>query len=445
MTLPTHLEHRQAVADLLAPTLARVTARTESLPLAEASGRLLARDLLSPIDLPPFANSQMDGYAVRSAEVADAAPDAPLTLRVGPTTAAGDAPGTLQPGFANPVMTGAAIPAGADAVIPIEKADPPRFPSHLLQATLPPHTAGSPDDASRDAEPRDLGDVRLAPDDAVVRFAEPIASGTFVRGAGTDLAAGAVLLAAGTRLGPAQLGSIASAGIAAVEVRPRVRVLLLSTGHELQAPGEPLTAGGIYDASTVMLGTALRDAGADVVTATAPDWAPEVIAAIGAHPDVDLVVTTGGVSAGAFEVVREALGPLGVEFGPVALQPGGPQGLGLAALPSGAQVPVVSFPGNPVSSLVSFELFLRPALRAFAGMPAKRPVRRARLAHDLTSVPARHQVRRGILRPDGTVEVGHPSSHLLHAYALADALVHVPVGVGSLAAGSEVEVWLIDE
>jgi molybdopterin molybdotransferase len=222
-------------------------------------------------------------------------------------------------------------------------------------------------------------------------------------------------------------------------------VLLLSTGHELRSPGQHLGPGEIYDSSGVMLGAALRDAGADVVTATAPDHAPEVIAAIGAHPDVDLVVTTGGVSAGAFEVVRDALAPLGVSFGPVAMQPGGPQGLGLAHLPSGVEVPVVSFPGNPVSSLVSFELFLRPVLRAYAGLPAARPVRRAPLAHDITSVPARHQVRRGTLRADGSVEVGHPSSHLLHAYALADVLVHVPVGVGSLSAGAEVEVWLIDE
>lgn len=418
--LPTHLEHRQAIADLLAPFLARVAKRAEPLPLADAAGRVLAVDVLSPIDLPPFANSQMDGYAVRSADVAAASADSPAVLRIGPTTAAGDAPGALEPGYANPVMTGAAIPAGTDAVIPIERAHPDHFQG-----------IG--------------GDVRTPPDGAVVRFAAPVASGAFVRGTGTDVAAGALLLTAGTRLGPAQLGSLASAGLTAVAVRPRPRVLLLSTGHELRAPGEPLAGGGIYDANTTMLGAALRDAGAEVTCATAPDAAPDVIAAIGAHPDIDLVVTTGGVSAGAFEVVRDALAPLGVDFGSVAIQPGGPQGLGVAELPSGSRVPVVSFPGNPVSSLVSFELFLRPVLRAFAGLPAARPVRRARLAHAITSVPARHQVRRGSLRTDGSVEVGQPSSHLLHAYALADVLVHVPVGVGSLEAGAEVEVWLIDE
>ncbi|KHK97650.1 hypothetical protein LK09_10640 [Microbacterium mangrovi] len=418
--MKTHTEHQQAVADLLAPILARIGERSQALPLGEAAGRVLAADLVSPIDLPPFANSQMDGYAVRSADLAAAAAGSPVVLTVGPTTAAGDAPGVLEPGFANPVMTGAAIPAGADAVVQIEKADPASFQG-----------IG--------------GDVRTAPDGAVVRFGEPVASGTFIRGAGTDVAAGSLLLSAGTRLGPAQIGSLASAGVTEVAVRPRPRVLLLSTGHELRAPGAELPSGSVYDANTAMLDAALQDAGAEVVTATAPDEAPEVIAAIGAHPDVDLVVTTGGVSAGAFEVVRDALGPLGVAFESVALQPGGPQGLGIAALPSGAHVPVVSFPGNPVSSLVSFELFLRPVLRTYAGLPAARRTLRAPLAHDITSVPARHQVRRASLRTDGSVEVGHPSSHLLHAYALADALVHVPVGVASLDAGAEVEVWLIDE
>ncbi|HKT56778.1 MAG TPA: molybdopterin molybdenumtransferase MoeA, partial [Microbacterium sp.] len=123
----THLEHQQATADLLAPFLARVAERAESLPLADAAGRVLAADILSPIDLPPFANSQMDGYAVRSAELAAASAGSPVALRVGPTTAAGDAPGLLEPGSANPVMTGSAIPAGADAVIPIERADPDHF------------------------------------------------------------------------------------------------------------------------------------------------------------------------------------------------------------------------------------------------------------------------------------------------------------------------------
>jgi molybdopterin molybdotransferase len=226
-------------------------------------------------------------------------------------------------------------------------------------------------------------------------------------------------------------------------------VLVLSTGHELRDPGAAFDpdadSGAIYDANSTMLAAAIDDAGGVAVTDAAPDDAGAVVAVLAAHPEADLVVTTGGVSAGAFEVVREALAPLGVEFGPVAMQPGGPQGLGTAALPDGRTVPVVAFPGNPVSALVSFELFLRPLLRDLAGLPAGRPVGRAELAHAVTSPPARHQVRRGSLRADGTVEVGAPSSHLLHAYALANALVHLPIGVESLPAGAEVEVWRIDD
>ena len=166
------------------------------------------------------------------------------------------------------------------------------------------------------------------------------------------------------------------------------------------------------------------------------------------------MVTTGGVSAGAFEVVREALEPLGVEFLKVALQPGGPQGLGLATVRSNGSadaasrsvgIPVVSFPGNPVSALVSFELFLRPVLRAFAGLAPDRPRATLRLAHDVTSPLSRHQVRRGVIDGNGDVEVGAPSSHLLHAYANATVLVHLPVGVDALPAGANVDIWRIDD
>jgi molybdopterin molybdotransferase len=254
-----------------------------------------------------------------------------------------------------------------------------------------------------------------------------------------------VLLPAGTRLGPAQLGALAAAGVTAVTARRAVSVLLISTGHELRSPGMPLAAGQIHDSNTAMLGAALRECGAIVHESLAPDEVGAVLAALKASAGrVDLVVTTGGVSAGAFEVVRETLAPLGVEFVKVALQPGGPQGLGLATLRAGT-VPVVSFPGNPVSALVSFELFLRPVLRAFAGLTPDRPRARLRLAHDVTSPMSRHQVRRGVIDGNGDVEVGAPSSHLLHAYANATVLVHLPVGVDALAAGAHVDVWRIDD
>ncbi|MCD5347995.1 molybdopterin molybdotransferase MoeA [Agromyces sp. H3Y2-19a] len=450
----TYAEHQRAVHELLDPLGARLGAGAEVVAVDDALGRVLADDLVSPADLPGFDNSQMDGYAVRAVDLAAASPGAPVRLPIGPTSAAGDAIFDLAPGTASPVMTGAPIPRGADAVVQIEVADPPAFIG--------------------------LGGGRHdSPAGSVVAFTAPVAHGLFVRPAGSDVAAGELLLPAGSRLGPAQLGVISAAGLTHVAVRRRVRVLLLSTGHELRPPGSALRPGQIHDANTAMLAAALRECGANVVDAVAPDEPEAVRAAIarGIHPadgePVDLVVTTGGVSAGAFEVVRDALEPLGVEFTKVAIQPGGPQGLGTATLGPGdaagraaaprddhtdedasaeasgstgaVSVPVVSFPGNPVSALVSFELFLRPVLRHLEGLTPDRNRARLRLAHDVVSPARRHQVRRGIIDGDGAVEVGAPSSHLLHAYANATVLVHLPIGVDALPAGSLVDVWRIDD
>ena len=444
----TFAEHQHAVRELLAPVRAaldeaagfeRVAVSAgdgapELDPGSSPLGRVLALDVDSPMDLPAFANSQMDGYAVRTADLAGARSGAPITLPVSATSAAGDPVRRLAPGTAAPVMTGAPVPLGADAVVPIEVADPPRFPA--------------------------LGaDRRTAAAGTVVTFDRPTVAGAYVRAVGTDVARGERLLRAGIRLGPAQLGALAAAGVTTVAVRRPVSVLLVSTGHELRAPGERLESGQIHDANTTMLAAGLRESGARVREVVAPDDAATVVSAIAASADlVDLVVTTGGVSAGAFEVVREALAPLGVEFTKVAMQPGGPQGLGLARIPrpdgtagtdrsdrDDVSLPVVAFPGNPVSALVSFELFLRPVLRAFAGLTPDRPRARLRLAHDVTSPLDKHQVRRGVLDGDGDVEVGAPSSHLLHAYANATVLVHLPVGIGDLPAGAHVDVWRIDD
>lgn len=439
----SYVEHQQAVHALLDPLAARLDLADDARPdggvdgleLAAALGRVLAEDVVSPVDLPGFDNSQMDGYALRASELAAATPDSPVRLPVGPTSAAGDAIFELAPGTASPVMTGAPIPLGADAVVQIERCDPPRFIG--------------------------LGGGRHdSPVDATVGFTAPVEAGSFVRRRGSDVAAGALLLAAGARLGPAQLGALAAAGVTRVPVRRRLAVLLISTGHELRAPGEELRPGQIHDANTTMIGAALRACGAEVVEAVAPDDAEAVRAALEASVlaradgtfrparPVDLVVTTGGVSAGAFEVVREALEPLGVEFVKVQIQPGGPQGLGTARVGTGersASVPVVSFPGNPVSALVSFELFLRPVLRRLEGLTPDRHRARLPLAHDVVSPAGKHQVRRGVLDGEGRVEVGAPSSHLLHAYAQATVLVHLPVGVERLPAGALVDVWRIDD
>jgi molybdopterin molybdotransferase len=397
--------HRAAVQELLAPLLS--ADRTETLPLAAALGKGLAQDVTAPVSLPPFANSQMDGFAVSTADL----PDGGAELRVVAPVPAGAVPARLEPGTAAPIMTGAMIPAGADAVVPVERAVPDRFP-------LP--RPGSQENKV---------------------WLPSTAAGTFVRSLGSDVAAGERALAAGTFLGPAQLGLLAALGIAEVTVYRPLTVLLVTTGDEVVEPGQPLRQGKIYDANGTLLESAMRQAGLIVVrTGISTDKPEELQTLLRARgPEVDLIVTTGGVSKGAYEVVRQAMEAQHAEFLHVAMQPGGPQGIGTFDA-----VPFLGFPGNPVSCLVSFEMFLRPVLAELFGSPAPRTPVRARLAHGLTSPEHKHQVRRGSLRADGTVRLeGGESSHLMHALAGSNALVHVPEGVPALAEGDEVEVWML--
>jgi len=426
----TVADHEAAVSELIEsiargdPQMLSVLAERMASHPDDYQDRVLADDVLAPIDLPPFDNSQMDGYAVRANELAEAGADARVSLPIAATVAAGDTVGTLQPGTAAPIMTGAAIPVGADAVVPIERVHPPRF---------------------------FLAERGSLTEDEVheVSFTASVEAGTYVRTAGSDIAAGTVLLTAGTRLGPAQYGVLASAGVVDVPVVRRISVLLLSTGHELRQPGTPLGSGQIYDANTTVLTHALHDSGARVSAVRVPDRPDELLAVLASsNSEVDLVVTTGGVSAGAFEVVREALEPRGVQFDSVAMQPGGPQGLGRATVSTteNVTVPVVAFPGNPVSTLVSFEMFLRPALRRRVGLPVRRWSQWLPLATAVDSIASKHQVRRGVVNGAGMVElVGGPSSHLLHSYALSSVLVHLPVGLAHVDAGDAVEVWRIDD
>ncbi|WP_314215910.1 gephyrin-like molybdotransferase Glp [Pseudarthrobacter equi] len=395
-------DHVAAVAHLLAPL--RSESRTETVPLSQALGRALVHGFLAPVSLPPFANSQMDGYAVNSADMHDDGTE----FAVAAPVPAGMRPPALARGTAAPIMTGAMLPDGADAVVPIERAVPDNFPAPGTDArvTLP-----------------------------------ATAAGTYVRPVGSDVAAGERALAGGTCLGPAQLGLLAALGIPAVEVYRAVRVLLVTTGDEVVEPGQDLPAGKIYDANGTLLEAAMAQAGLDVrragISTDDPAELQKLLRSQGA--DADVIVTTGGVSKGAYEVVRQAMEGQPVEFLHVAMQPGGPQGIGMFD-----GVPFLGFPGNPVSCLVSFEMFLRPALAAVLGAPALRLPVRARLSHPLTSPQRKHQVRRGNLQPDGTVRLeGGESSHLVRALAGSNALVHVPAGVTELAAGDEVEVWML--
>jgi molybdopterin molybdotransferase len=391
----TVAEHAEVVAGLIRARSPVV------LPLAEAAGRVLATDVVAARSLPPFDNSAMDGYAVRAVDVAGA----PVRLPVAADIPAGRVDGpALVAGTAHRIMTGAPMPAGADAVVAVEQTD-----------------AG-------------MGSVRI--DTAV-------APGSFVRRTGEDVRAGEVVLRAGTVLGAAQLGLLAALGEPTVAIVAPLHVVVLSTGSELVEPGQPLLHGQIHESNGIMLAVAVRACGAIAEQVHfVSDDATAFEATFDDLSDIDLVLTSGGVSAGAYEVVKDALAGQGVEFVKVAMQPGMPQGAGTFR-----GVPVVALPGNPVSSLVSFEVFVRPALRAAMGLPrVRREIVRTRLAEALDSPPGRRQFRRGFLdRGAGTVAlVGPPGSHYLRWLAGADCLIELAEDVTHLGAGSLVDAWAID-
>ncbi|MFD3803465.1 gephyrin-like molybdotransferase Glp [Streptomyces sp. NPDC058611] len=410
------------------------------LQLLDAQGCVLVEDVTVPVALPPFDNSSMDGYAVRTADVQGASEEFPAVLTVIGDVAAGSGElPTVGPGQAARIMTGAPLPPGAEAVVPVEWTDGGTgggAASGMTPASSAPEGAG--------------GEVR------VHRAAEARAH---VRARGSDVQAGDLALASGTVLGPPQIALLAAIGRGTVRVRPRPRVVVLSTGSELVQPGEALTAGTIYDSNSFALAAAARDAGAiayrvgavaddaDTLRSTIED---QLIRA-------DLLVTTGGVSVGAYDVVKEALTSVatgedgvdgaGVDFRKLAMQPGKPQGFGVIG-PD--HTPLLALPGNPVSSYVSFELFVRPAIRTLMGLPeagVSRPSVRAVLTADkaIGSPAGRRQFLRGTYDAEnGTVSpVGGSGSHLIAALAHADSLIVVPEDVTSVEPGAELEVVLL--
>jgi len=397
-------EHARHIRTLFAESVSLPDGATE-LPLAEALGRMTASVVRSPIDLPLFRNSQMDGYAVRSADLAQLPVSLPVTgdIPAGPAN-----PPALTPGTAVRIMTGAVVPEGADCVVPVEDVE------------VEPGVGGDPLDG------------------AMVKILVGRASGDFVRDRASDLAAGAELLPAGQLLGARHLAALAAAGITAVPVRRRLRVAVISTGAELVAPGDSPRPGQIFDSNLTALSAAVTETGAELVLAERSSDETAVFRDIldRATGLADLVITSGGISEGAYEVVRETIGPLGASVGHIAMQPGGPQA---TATVNG--VPVLCFPGNPVSTQVSFAIFARPLLLEAAGRDDDVTTDRT-LSAGIRSIAGKRQFLRGRLDSRGSVElVSGPSSHLVAAMARADVLVDIPADVTELAAGESVRVW----
>jgi molybdopterin molybdotransferase len=371
----------------------------QTVPIAEAGNRVTAEEVRAKIDLPPFASSAMDGFAVRAA-------DLPGTLRIVGESAAGRPfEAQVEAGCAVAISTGAVVPEGADAVVPVE---------HVVL---------------RDNEVEIPGS------------AEP---GAHVRPRGGDVAAGEAVVPVGVRLTPARLAAAAASGVAELACARRPRVAVLATGSELVDPGEPLGQGQIYETNSLMLSSGLGAADAEVqAEPSVSDDEQALREALERGLTADVLVTSGGVSVGEHDLVRAAERELGVEevFWRVSIKPGKPVSFGVRG-----ETLVFGLPGNPVSALVGCELFVKPALRALQGLADPLPrFEPGQLAVGLRRNEERDEFVRARSRVDGDALVLEPvsgqESHMIVRSAAADALVHIPRGNGELVAGSTVR-WL---
>jgi molybdopterin molybdotransferase len=422
--------------------------------LLEARGRVAAEPVSSPIDLPPWTNSAMDGYAIRASDVAAATETEPHTLQVSGEVRAGQAAETrLERGSAIRIATGAPVPPGADAVVPVEETTP-------LDA----------DGAAAGPRGRDA----TGPLPAAVAVHVAVAPGGSLRARGSDLVAGTPIIAVGTTLTPAVLGLAAGVGLDQLRVHRRPIVGVLATGDEVRAPGRDLGLAGIPDANGPGLVAMVEAAGGDPrVLGIAADRYDDLYARLcaGLAEGADAVIVSGGVSVGPYDVVRRAFEAFGtIELWRVAVQPGKPFAFGTARAPGDdgqdpERPPTLLFglPGNPVSTFVTFELFVRPALRRLAGhrdddlfrevdravllddvskSHGRRAFVRVRADRDANGSPVRDD--RGRVRVALAGGAGGQGSHVLSALATADALAVIPEADDRLAAGAEVDIWWLD-
>ncbi|HET9979330.1 MAG TPA: gephyrin-like molybdotransferase Glp [Ktedonobacterales bacterium] len=381
----------------------------EQAPLTEALGRVLADDALAREASPPFTNSAMDGYALRSADTRAASVQAPVRLRLAGEVAAGSVyAGETQPGEAIRILTGAPLPAGADAALQQE-----------------------------------LTEVA----DGWVTIRQPVAPGPNVRHAGEDVRPGALLAQAGVELGPAEIALLASLGVSPLMVRRRPRVAILATGDELVSPGEPLKPGQIYNSNTPYLIAAVTRAGAiPVALGAAPDRADALREKLAQARGHDLILTSGGVSVGDYDLVKQILGEQGaMEFWRVAIRPGKPLAFGFLGA-----TPLLGLPGNPVSAAVTFELFGRPAIRRMLGAAqVERPVVDVVLAGEAIQRADRRQFVRARLSSEQATLVAHPTgaqgSHIISSLRGATALLVIFEGTGYVHAGEHVPALLLND
>ncbi|MET0998996.1 MAG: gephyrin-like molybdotransferase Glp [Marmoricola sp.] len=396
--------------------LERVLSRIEPMqpfehPLMDALGLPVAEDILAPVSLPVFDNSGMDGYAVAFRDVAAATEDRPVHLPVVGEIAAGQTTiFTLTPGTAVRIMTGAPVPEGCTAVVPFEWTE----------------------ETGREVL------VKRAPEER-----------QHIRYAGEEVQKGDLLMHRGEVIGTRQVGLLAALGLGRVPTSPRPRVVVMSTGSELVEPGKPLGRDSIYDSNSYLLAAAVRAHGGVAYRVGAISDDPTAVAASLTDQLVraDLVVTSGGVSKGTHDVVKEVLGKLGtVEFLEVAMQPGKPQGFGVVGEDA---TPIFTLPGNPVSAYVSFEMFVVPALHKLTGRePAGRVLTTATVTESLRSMRGKQQLvrARAELSADGVrvTPVGGAGSHLIAGLAQADALIVLAEGVTRIDQGDQVPVLLLD-